>query len=142
MLKTPIHPSSPLGVIHSWDISITGIKDGFITKITFNPWIPNIEPCQEGTSIGKPPWLVKIILISKWEWNIFLKCKGKKVWNTFEFGRPPLQVSNIESRPRNDIKTKLELDSSENDASGNNASAMYSIFNGINIDEFRRIAYM
>ena len=44
-----------------------------------------------------------------------------------------------EGRPTNVIKPKLEWDRSENEASENNARAMYSIFNAISTYEFRRI---
>ena len=45
-----------------------------------------------------------------------------------------------EGRLTNVIKLKLEWDRGENEASENNARAMYSIFNAISMDEFRRIA--
>ena len=45
-----------------------------------------------------------------------------------------------EGRPTNVIKPKLEWDRCGNEASENNARAMYSIFNAISMDEFRRIA--
>ena len=45
-----------------------------------------------------------------------------------------------EGRPTNVIKPKLEWDRGDNEASENNARAMYSIFNAINTDEFHRIA--
>ena len=40
----------------------------------------------------------------------------------------------------NVIKPKLEWDRGDNEASENNARAMYFIFNAINTNEFRRIA--
>ena len=45
-----------------------------------------------------------------------------------------------EGRSTNVIKLKLEWDRSDNEASQNNARAMYSIFNAISANEFRRIA--
>ena len=45
-----------------------------------------------------------------------------------------------EGRLTNVIKLKLEWDRGENEASENNARAMYSIFNAISTDEFHRIA--
>ena len=45
-----------------------------------------------------------------------------------------------EGRPTNVIKPKLEWDRGDNEASENNVRAMYSIFNAIGMDEFRRIA--
>ena len=45
-----------------------------------------------------------------------------------------------EGRPTNVIKPKLEWDRGDNEASENNARAMYSIFNAISTDEFRKIA--
>ncbi|RVW35263.1 Copia protein [Vitis vinifera] len=45
-----------------------------------------------------------------------------------------------EGRPTNVIKPKLEWDRGDNEAGENNARAMYSIFNAISTDEFRRIA--
>ncbi|RVW80483.1 hypothetical protein CK203_052873 [Vitis vinifera] len=61
--------------------------------------------------------------------------QSEKVWNTVEFGWSPPMVLDREGRPTNVIKPKLEWDRSEN-----NARAMYSIFNAISTDEFRRIA--
>ncbi|KAL6321940.1 hypothetical protein AAG906_035845 [Vitis piasezkii] len=66
--------------------------------------------------------------------------QSEKVWNTVEFGWSPPKVLDREGRPTNVIKPKLEWDRSENEASENNARAMYSIFNAISTDEFRRIA--
>ena len=59
--------------------------------------------------------------------------QSEKVWNTVEFGWSPPMVLDREGRPTNVIKPKLEWDRSEN-----NARAMYSIFNAISTDEFRR----
>ncbi|KAJ9680449.1 hypothetical protein PVL29_019700 [Vitis rotundifolia] len=70
----------------------------------------------------------------------FLKMQSEKVWNTVEFGWSLPKVLDREGRPTNVIKPKLEWDRSENEVSENNARAMYSIFNAISTDEFRRIA--
>ena len=64
----------------------------------------------------------------------------KKVWNAVEFSWSPPKVLDREGRPTNVIKPKLEWDRRENEASENNARAMYSIFNAFSTDEFRRIA--
>ncbi|KAJ9696872.1 hypothetical protein PVL29_008873 [Vitis rotundifolia] len=100
-----------------------------------------MEPHQEGASIGRPPFLTGENY-SHWKVRIqyFLKMQSEKVWNTVEFGWSPPKVLDREGRPTNVIKPKLEWDRSENEASENNARAMYSIFNAINTDEFRRIA--
>nr|CAN82949.1 hypothetical protein VITISV_018262 [Vitis vinifera] len=66
--------------------------------------------------------------------------QSEKVWNAVKFGWSPPKVLNRESRPTNVIKPKLEWDRSENEACENTARAMYSIFNAISTDEFRRIA--
>ncbi|RVX20532.1 hypothetical protein CK203_002544 [Vitis vinifera] len=66
--------------------------------------------------------------------------QSEKIWNAFEFGWSPPKVLDREGRPTNIIKPKLEWDRSENETSENNARAMYSIFNAISTDEFRRIA--
>ncbi|KAL6348246.1 hypothetical protein AAG906_005538 [Vitis piasezkii] len=66
--------------------------------------------------------------------------QSEKVWNIVEFGCSPPKVLDREGRPTNVIKPKLEWDKGDNEASENNARAMYSIFNAINTDEFRRIA--
>ncbi|KAL6342710.1 hypothetical protein AAG906_013116 [Vitis piasezkii] len=66
--------------------------------------------------------------------------QSEKVWNAVEFGWSPPKVLDREGRPTNVIKPKLEWDRGDNEASENNARAMYSIFNAISTDEFRRIA--
>ncbi|RVW62743.1 hypothetical protein CK203_060213 [Vitis vinifera] len=63
-----------------------------------------MEPHQEGTSIGRPPFLTGENY-SHWK----VRMQSEKVWNAVEF------------------------------ASENSAKAMYSIFNVISTDEFRRI---
>ncbi|KAJ9702803.1 hypothetical protein PVL29_004509 [Vitis rotundifolia] len=100
-----------------------------------------MEPHQEGASIGRPPFLTGENY-SHWKVRMqyFLKMQSEKVYNTVEFGWSPLKVLDREGRPTNVIKPKLEWDRSENEASENNARAMYSIFNAISTDEFRRIA--
>ena len=70
----------------------------------------------------------------------FLKMQSEKVWNAVEFSWSPPKVLDRESRPTNVIKPKLEWDIGENEASENNAKAIYSIFNAISMDEVRRIA--
>ena len=69
-----------------------------------------------------------------------LKTQNEKVWNVIEFGWSPPKVLDRKGRPTNVIKPKLEWDRCDNEASENNARAMYSIFNAISKDEFRRIA--
>ena len=66
--------------------------------------------------------------------------QSEKVWNVVEFGWSPPKVLDREGRSTNVIKPKLEWDKGDNEASENNARAMYSIFNAINTDEFHRIA--
>ncbi|WKA03659.1 hypothetical protein VitviT2T_021758 [Vitis vinifera] len=66
--------------------------------------------------------------------------QSEKVWNVVEFGWSLPKVLDREGRPTNVIKPKLEWDRGDNEASENNARAMYSIFNAISTDEFRRIA--
>ncbi|RVW15008.1 hypothetical protein CK203_090453 [Vitis vinifera] len=69
------------------------------------------------------------------------KCAPKgEAENEVEFGWSPPKVLDREGRPTNVIKPKLEWDRGDNEASENNARAMYSIFNAISTDEFRRIA--
>ncbi|KAL6329558.1 hypothetical protein AAG906_022135 [Vitis piasezkii] len=70
----------------------------------------------------------------------FLNMQSEKVWNVIEFGWSPPKVLDREGRPTNVIKPKLEWDRGDNEASENNVRAMYSIFNAISMDEFRRIA--
>ena len=70
----------------------------------------------------------------------FLKMQSEKVWNVVEFGWSPPKVLDREWKPTNVIKPKLKWDRGDNEASENNARAMYSIFNVISTDEFRRIA--
>ena len=70
----------------------------------------------------------------------FLKMQCEKVWNAVEFGWSPHKVLDREGRLTNVIKPKLEWDRGDNEASENNARAMYSIFNAISMDEFQRIA--
>ncbi|RVW92457.1 hypothetical protein CK203_042693 [Vitis vinifera] len=65
---------------------------------------------------------------------------GLGVWNAVEFGWSPPEVLDKEGRPTSVIKLKLEWDRGDNEASENNARAMYSIFNAIITDEFHRIA--
>ncbi|RVW13656.1 hypothetical protein CK203_093997 [Vitis vinifera] len=100
-----------------------------------------MEPHQEGASIRRPPFLTDENY-SHWKVRIqyFLKSKVKKVWNAVEFSWSPPKVLDREGRPTNVIKPKLEWDRRENEASENNARAMYSIFNAFSTDEFRRIA--
>ncbi|RVW18798.1 hypothetical protein CK203_098351 [Vitis vinifera] len=74
-----------------------------------------MEPHQEGAFIGRPP---------------FLTSENYSHW----------KVLDREGRLTNVIKPKLEWDRGDNEASENNARAMYSIFNAISTDEFRRIA--
>ncbi|RVW23645.1 hypothetical protein CK203_093944 [Vitis vinifera] len=54
--------------------------------------------------------------------------QSEKVWNVVEFGWSPPKVLDRERRPTNVIKPKLEWDRGDNEASENNARAMYSIF--------------
>ncbi|RVX07782.1 hypothetical protein CK203_021866 [Vitis vinifera] len=70
-----------------------------------------MEPHQEGTSTGRPPFLTGENY-SHWKVRMqyFLKMQSEKVWNTIEF------------------------------ASENNARAMYSVFKDISMDKFHRIA--
>ncbi|RVW18919.1 Retrovirus-related Pol polyprotein from transposon TNT 1-94 [Vitis vinifera] len=100
-----------------------------------------MEPHQEGASIGRPPFLTGENY-SHWKVRMqyFLKMQSEKVWNAVEFGWSPPKVLDREGRPTNVIKPKLEWDRGDNEASENNARAMYSIFNAISTDEFRRIA--
>ena len=100
-----------------------------------------MEPYQEGASIGRPPFLTGENY-SHWKVRMqyFLKMQSEKVWNAVEFGWSPPKVLDREGRPTNVIKPKLEWDRGDNEASENNARAMYSIFNAISTDEFRRIA--
>ena len=70
----------------------------------------------------------------------FLKMQSEKFWNFIEFSWPPTKVLDREGRPTNVMKLKLEWDRGENEASKNNVRVMYSIFNSISMDEFRRIA--
>ncbi|KAL6349799.1 hypothetical protein AAG906_001686 [Vitis piasezkii] len=69
-----------------------------------------------------------------------LKMQSEKIWNVVEFGWSPPKVLDREGRLTNVIKLKLEWDRGDNEASENNARAMYSIFNSIRADEFHRIA--
>ncbi|RVW51970.1 hypothetical protein CK203_067988 [Vitis vinifera] len=81
-----------------------------------------MEPHQEGASIGRPPFLTGENY-SHWKVRMQYFLQNAK-----------------EGRPTNVIKPKLEWDRGDNEASENNARAMYSIFNAISTDEFRRIA--
>ena len=80
------------------------------------------------------------LVASKVLQQYLLKMQSEKVWNVVEFGWSPPKVLDREGRPTNVIKLKLEWDRDDNEASENNARAMYSIFNAISTDEFRRIA--
>ena len=108
-IKTPIRPL--LGVIHKWDSSSIGIRASFKAKIIINPWISNMEPHQEGDSIGRPPFLIGENY-SHWKVRLqyFLKMQSEKVWNTVEFGLPPPKVLDRKGRLTNVIKHKLEWD--------------------------------
>ncbi|RVX00846.1 hypothetical protein CK203_026407 [Vitis vinifera] len=100
-----------------------------------------MEPHQEGASIRRPPFLTgKNYSHWKVRMQYFLKMQSEKVWNAVQFGWSPPKMLDGEGRPTNVIKPKLEWDISENEASENNTRAMYSIFNAISMDEFRRIA--
>ncbi|RVW22497.1 hypothetical protein CK203_107305 [Vitis vinifera] len=100
-----------------------------------------MEPHQEKASIGRPPFLISE---NDFYWKVrmqyFLKMPSEKVWNVVEFGWSPPKVLDREDRPTNVIKPKLEWDRGDNEASENNARAMYSIFNAISTNEFHRIA--
>ena len=100
-----------------------------------------MEPHQEKASIGTPPFLIsENDFYWKMRMQYFLKMQSEKVWNAVEFGWSPPKVLDREDRPTNVIKPKLEWDRGDNEASENNARAMYSIFNAISMDEFHRIA--
>ena len=80
------------------------------------------------------------LVASKVLQQYLLKMQSEKVWNVVEFGWSPPKVLDREGRPTNVIKLKLEWDRDDNEASENNARAMYSIFNSISVYEFHRIA--
>ena len=70
----------------------------------------------------------------------FLKIQSEKVWNAIEFGWNSPKVLDREGRPTSVVKPKVEWDKHEDEASENNARAMYSIFNAISTYEFHMIA--
>ena len=96
---------------------------------------------MEPHNIGRPPFLTNENY-SHWKVRMqyLLKKQNEKVWNAVEFGWSPPEVLDKEGRPTSVIKLKLEWDRGDNEASENNARAMYSIFNAIITDEFHRIA--
>ena len=70
----------------------------------------------------------------------FLKIQGERVWNWNEYGwRPPL-ILDAQGRSTREIKFKHERDKVANESSEADARALFSIFKGIGLDEFQRIA--
>ncbi|KAL6322743.1 hypothetical protein AAG906_018624 [Vitis piasezkii] len=99
-----------------------------------------MEPHKEELPLGDHHFNRQNYSHWKVRMQYFLKMQSEKVWNAVEFGWSPPKVLDREGRPTNVIKPKLEWDRGDNEASENNARAMYSIFNAISMDEFVRIA--
>ena len=86
-----------------------------------------MKPHQEGTSIGRPLFLI-IKNHSHWKVRIhyfFFKIQSKKVWNTIKFGWSPHKVLDREGRLTYVVKLNLKWYRSENDANKNIAKVMY-----------------
>ena len=70
----------------------------------------------------------------------FLKMQGKGVWNSIEYGWEPPLILDAQGRSIGELKPKHERDKADNEGSEANARALFSIFNGVCLDEFRKIA--
>ena len=66
--------------------------------------------------------------------------QGERVWNSIEYGWGPPLILDAQGRSTRELKFKHEWDKVANESSEANARALFSIFNGIGLDEFRRIA--
>ena len=72
--------------------------------------------------------------------QFFIKMQCEWVWNSVEYGwGPPLKLD-INGNSTSELKPKNEWDRCENEANEANARAIFSIFNGVSPDEFKRIA--
>ena len=69
----------------------------------------------------------------------FLKMQGKMVQNSIEYGSGPSLILDAQERSTGELKPKHEWDKANNEGSETNAKALFSIFNIVYLDEFRRI---
>ena len=68
----------------------------------------------------------------------FLKLQGDMVQNLVEYGWGPPLILNAQGRSTRELKPKNEWDKADNEGSEANARALFSIFNGVCLDEFHR----
>ena len=70
----------------------------------------------------------------------FLKMQGERVWNSAKYGQGPPLILNSQGRSISELKPKNKWDKADNEDSEANARAFFSIFNGVCLNEFHKIA--
>ena len=66
-----------------------------------------------------------------------LKMQGKKAWNLVEYDQGPPLILDAQGRSTGEFKAKHEWDKANNDeGSEANARVLFSIFNGVCLNEF------
>ena len=66
--------------------------------------------------------------------------QGERVWNSIEYGWGPPLILDAQGRSTGELKPKHEWDKVDNEGSEANVRALFSIFNGVCLDEFHKIA--
>ena len=65
--------------------------------------------------------------------------QGKMVQNSIKYGSGPSLILDAQERSTGELKPKHEWDKANNEGSETNAKALFSIFIGVYLGEFRRI---
>ena len=69
----------------------------------------------------------------------FLTMQGERVWNSVEYGWGPPLILDAQGRSTRELKPKHKWDKADNKESEVNVRALFSIFNGVFLEEFSRI---